>query len=294
MASRISCKLASASKVRRTSPFNLVEADHPILQATTNTSRHHPYHKAPSRAARGSTSSSTSTFVTTPTRPAVSRRKASSVRPPNRTMRDVYMDNILARYPNFVPRHDFDVFALGDGRYQGPESKIRSWLDDELAMIGDTRLAIESARDMLSAPGIATGSKPTPGDAGVFIRQIPRSQYSIRLFPGSPSFRQYCLDFVETSTHRPVNSPFEFELWAIGSHTSPNVYGPVRLRSLESAFGYAQRDITPGEEKFVLTDGMTCLLTRPGHKPIRFTVPTRRGALESFDGDDLELPQHIA
>ncbi len=136
--------------------------------------------------------------------------------------------------------------------------------------------------------------KPTLDDEGVFIRQIPRSQYSIRLFPGSPSFRQYCLDFVETSTHRPVNSPFDFELWAIGSHTSPNVCGPVRLRSLESTFGYALQDIAPGQEKFVLTDGMTCLLTRPGHKPVRFTVPSRRYATDSFDGDDLALPQHIA
>ncbi len=102
------------------------------------------------------------------------------------------------------------------------------------------------------------------------------------------------MDFVETSTCRPVNSPIKFELWMVGSHTSPHVCGPVRLHSLESAFGYSLKDIAPGEEKFVLTDGMTCVLTRPGQKPVRFTVPTRSHAVESFDGVDLDLPQLIA
>ena len=125
------------------------------------------------------------------------------------------------------------------------------------------------------------------------MRQIPRSKYSIRLFPGSPALREYCLDFVETRSGRPVNSPFEFGLWTIGNHTARHVYGPVRLRSLESAFGYSQRDILPGEEKFVLSDGMTCLLTRRGHKPVRFTVPTRTEALEPFDGDVLDFPERI-
>lgn len=72
-------------------------------------------------------------------------------------MRDVYLDNIRTRYPAFVPRHDFDIFALGDGRYKGPANKIRSWLDDELATFDNERLAIQSAREMLRAPGIATG-----------------------------------------------------------------------------------------------------------------------------------------
>ena len=53
------------------------------------------------------------------------------------------------------------------------------------------------------------------------------------------------------------------------------------------------KDVLPGEAKFVLTDGMTCVLTRPGHRPLRFTVPTRDHALDSFDGDEVDLPEYI-
>lgn len=105
--------------------------------------------------------------------------------------------------------------------------------------------------------------------------------------------KEYCLDFVETSTGKPINSPFEFGLWTVGNRTAPHVCGPVRLRSLEAAFGYSLKDVAPGEEKFVLTDGMRCMLTRPGHKPLWFTVPTRHHALESFDGDSLDLPEYV-
>ncbi len=81
-------------------------------------------------------------------------------------MRDVYMANIRSKYPTFIPRHDFDVFVIGDCRYKGPEKNIRAWLDDELAlqaaMFGDERLAIEAARKMLSGPGIVTGVSEQP------------------------------------------------------------------------------------------------------------------------------------
>ncbi len=76
-------------------------------------------------------------------------------------MRDVYIANIRTKYPTYHPRHDFDVYVLGDCRYTGPEKDIGAWLDDELAfqaaMFGDARLAIEAARDMLSGPGVVTG-----------------------------------------------------------------------------------------------------------------------------------------
>ncbi|RPD55209.1 hypothetical protein L226DRAFT_526143 [Lentinus tigrinus ALCF2SS1-7] len=214
-------------------------------------------------------------------------------------MRDVYLAQIRTRFPGFVPQNDVDLLALGGGSYKGPEEGLRAWLDNELAsmvaLVGDAQRAIEAAQDILSAPGIVTGLKPQPGDTGegIFVRQIPRSEYSIRLFPGTPAMREYCLDFVETRTGQPVNSPFKFELWLIGNGTSPHAHGRVRLRSLESAFGYLPQDISPGAEKFVLTDGMTCLLTRPGHKPVRFTVPTRTEAVEPFDGDELDLPERI-
>ncbi|TFK78993.1 hypothetical protein K466DRAFT_506375 [Polyporus arcularius HHB13444] len=215
-----------------------------------------------------------------------------------RTIRDFYLVHIRKRFPRFEPRNDFDLLALGDGRYKGPEKEVYAWLDQELAMTialsGNATQALEGATRMLSAKKTVTGWKPSPGDAGVFIRPIPGSPYSFRLFPGCRSRQEYCLDFVETATGLPVNSPFQFELWSIGTSSIPHACGPVRLRSLECSWGYSQKDIAPGAEKFVLKDGMTCLLKRPGHKAVRFTVPIRLAdAKDTSNVDDVYLPQHI-
>ena len=103
------------------------------------------------------------------------------------------------------------------------------------------------------------------------------------------------MDFVESATGMPVNSPFEFELWSAGASSTLHAHRTIRLRSLESLWGYSQKDIVSGAEKFVLRDGMTCLLKRPGHRTVRFTVPTRsRSAAHTSDVDDIDLPRHIA
>ncbi|RPD60453.1 hypothetical protein L226DRAFT_469388 [Lentinus tigrinus ALCF2SS1-7] len=215
-------------------------------------------------------------------------------------MRDVYLSHIRQRFPRFQPRHDFDILALGGGHYTGTEEGIFAWLDKELvsqvALVGDVRTALEGARSVLSADGLhVTGLKPSPGDAHVFIRPIPGSRYSIRLFPGSPVLNEFCMDFVKTATGQPVNSPFKFELWSVGASSGMDRRGAFRLRSLESAWGYSSRDILPGAEKFVLRDGMICVLKRPGHKPVRFTVPTRldNHNSDSSDMDELDFPLHI-
>lgn len=231
-----------------------------------------------------------------------------------RTIRDYYLAHIRKRFPRFRPRHDFDILALGDGRFKGTEKEVYAWLDKELAvqvaMSGDARPALEAATRMLSTKGTVTGVsicvayfflvaltsaqwKPSHGDAGVFIRPIPGTAYSFRLFPGSPSLREYCLDFIKTATGVPVNSPFEFELWSVGPSSSPHPHRPLRLRSLECSWGYLQKDIAPGAEKFVLRDGMTCVLKRPGLRSLRFTVPTRSmQAPDTSDMDDIDLPRH--
>ncbi|KAI0691406.1 hypothetical protein C8T65DRAFT_587229 [Cerioporus squamosus] len=215
-------------------------------------------------------------------------------------MRDVYMSRIRKQFPRFEPRSDLDVLALGGGHYKGTEAGVYEWLDQKLAiqvaLWGDVRPAIEGARRALSAEAVVTGLKPAPGDPHVFIRPIPHSRYSIRLFPGSAALKEYCLDFVKTSTGQPVNSPFEFELWSVGTSSGPHAHGSVCLRSLESAWGYSPQEVLPGEEKFVLRDGMVCLLKRPGHKPVRFTVPTRFDDWDSdsSDVDVLDLPLRVA
>ena len=74
------------------------------------------------------------------------------------------MADILTRFPKFSPRNDFDILALGDGRYRGLEKGLHAWLDEELAlqvaMSGDSRLPLEAARDMLNSPAVVTGVSP--------------------------------------------------------------------------------------------------------------------------------------
>ncbi|KAI9062950.1 hypothetical protein FKP32DRAFT_1721670 [Trametes sanguinea] len=123
-----------------------------------------------------------------------------------------------------------------------------------------------------------SGKKPVADDPLVFTRPVPDSNYSIRLFPGSLSLSEYCMDFVDTTTGEPVNSPFEHELWSVPNPDTPWLTIPMvgKLRSAERGHGIRQEDILPGEEKYFLRDGQTCVLMRPGKRPVRFTVPVRR------------------
>ncbi|KAL1946045.1 hypothetical protein VTO73DRAFT_15172 [Trametes versicolor] len=70
------------------------------------------------------------------------------------------------------------------------------------------------------------------------------------------------------------------------------------MTPLECSFGIPQHKIKPGEEKFLLHDGQHCLLRRPGHRDVRFTVPIRRRPKPAakktpVDADILEFPQYI-
>ena len=101
------------------------------------------------------------------------------------------------------------------------------------------------------------------------------------------------MDFVHTATGKPVNSPFKYELWSVSSTSSARP--AIRIWSLERLWGHAEKDIRPGEEKFVLRDGMTYVLKRPGCKPLRFTVPTRAtSSARRRDVDELDLPRVVS
>lgn len=101
------------------------------------------------------------------------------------------------------------------------------------------------------------------------------------------------MDFVDTATGQPDNSPFEFELWAVPNPQSPWLALPSgRLHSLERRFHVAPDKILPGEEKWVLRDGQTCLLKRPGKRDVMFTVPIRQQQQTfQYDVDILEFPK---
>ncbi|KAI0817015.1 hypothetical protein BC628DRAFT_1096054 [Trametes gibbosa] len=221
---------------------------------------------------------------------------------PRETLRDVYFDAVRKMYPYYTPKHAFEILTLTDGLYKGVASVegITEYLEDEMqSMIafykGSREAIIRKSEKTLSVEADITGMKPRPGDFGVFIRPIPDSKYSIRLFPGSKAASEYCLDFVLSSTGEPVNSPFKFNLFSGPGPTTPVGFAPtVGLRPLECAFGIAQKDILPGAEKFLLRDGQLCTLQRPGHKDIQFTVPIRRRPeLPRPDVVVLELPEYI-
>lgn len=102
--------------------------------------------------------------------------------------------------------------------------------------------------------------------------------------------REYCFDFVETATGNPVNSPFEYQLWAVPNKRTPWLPCPsAQLHSLAYNFGYEQKDIPPGVEVFVLLEGTPCVLKRPGMRPVYFEAPVRPRSLDLPDCDELDF-----
>ncbi|KAI0639080.1 hypothetical protein C8Q77DRAFT_1163273 [Trametes polyzona] len=197
-----------------------------------------------------------------------------------RPTREIFLEALRSNYPGLEPRNNFDIAMLGTTRREGTHEELYAWLDGELAAYIQSwpsyEKAMESIDRLLDTYVEPTG--PKPGDKFVFVRPIPDSDYSIRLFPGSISAAEYCMDFVETATGKAVNSPFEYELWGVPNpdmaHITMTMTG--KLRSIERAHGIKQEDILPGAERFVLRDGQSCLLKRPGKDPVMFTVPLRR------------------
>ncbi|OJT05947.1 hypothetical protein TRAPUB_3134 [Trametes pubescens] len=194
-------------------------------------------------------------------------------------------ENVRRRYPGLEPRNDFDLVQLSSAQYKGTHAEIFAELDNDLAETSEDfgyEYMMENSTSLLETYVEPTGVKPGTSalfdDKFVFVRPIPDSKYSLRLFPGSISAAEYCLDFVDSATGEPVNSPFEYELWAVPDPDAPWLSLPItgKLRSIERGHGIKQADILPGREKFILRDGQTCVLMRPGKQPVRFTVPLRR------------------
>ncbi|KAL1950998.1 hypothetical protein VTO73DRAFT_147 [Trametes versicolor] len=218
--------------------------------------------------------------------------------------RKLCIEQVHKLYPGIEARSDFDLERLSSRRYKGDPAEIYAALDKDLASNARAHgyeYIMECARKLMDSYIEPTGMKPGTSvyfdDKGVFVRPIPDSKYSLRLFPGSLSAAEYCLDFVDSATGKPVNSPFEYELWGVPDPDAPWLSMPItaKLRSIERGHGIKQKDIRPGAEKFVLRDGQTCVLMRPGKRPARFTVPLRRvetaGVVE--DVDVIDLPKVV-
>ncbi|KAH9854436.1 hypothetical protein C2E23DRAFT_775856 [Lenzites betulinus] len=216
--------------------------------------------------------------------------------------RELCLGKIRKDYPGIEPRNDFELVRICEQRFQGSPAEIYAKLDEQLVHDAKIHGYDEIMRmstqllDTYVEPSGIKPEEPRPDPKFVFLRPIPGSKYSIRLFPGSFSAAEYCMDFVESATGKPVNSPFEFELWGIPNLEAPWLSIPMcgQLRSIEKAHGIKQKDIRPGEEKFILRDGQTCVLKRPGKRPFRFTVPIRQLPTTHVETHDVaDLPKYI-
>ncbi|KAI0364691.1 hypothetical protein BV20DRAFT_983060 [Pilatotrama ljubarskyi] len=192
-----------------------------------------------------------------------------------RPLRETYLEQIYLNYPGIQPRNDWDVIQLGSSQREGTQAEVYAWLDETYAKEKSSNKDIDACvKVALDLPVAFSGRKPGPDNKLVYTRPIPDSGCSIRLFPGAHDIAEYCMDFVKTTTGRPVNSPFEFELWSVPNPETPWLTAgmTMQLRSIERAHRVKQEDIRPGEEKFILRDGQTCMLIRPGKRAVRFTA----------------------
>ncbi|KAL7280687.1 hypothetical protein PYCCODRAFT_1432596 [Trametes coccinea BRFM310] len=197
--------------------------------------------------------------------------------------REFALQNVRSRNPGIEPRNDWELLQLSSRSIKGTPAEVYAWLDAKYAREVE-RDGVEEVEwcvaEMLNTWMEPTGMKPRPGEVSkyVHVRPIPDSKYSIRLFPGSISAAEYCMDFIDSATGEPVNSPFEYELWVVPDPDTPWLGMPMcqQMRSIERIHGIKQEDILPGHEKFILRDGLTCVLNRPGKPGVRFTVPVRK------------------
>ncbi|KAI0644642.1 hypothetical protein C8Q79DRAFT_913036, partial [Trametes meyenii] len=211
--------------------------------------------------------------------------------------RELHLEIVRENHPEMTPRGDFDVLMLGShdlDREWGIEEKSE-WLsqmwEQSVRDYGSAEVVLQHARDLLDSVVEPTGRKPRPNDPDVDILTIPNDEHSIRLWPGSFTEALYCMDFIKKSTGQAVNVPKGFTLWLFPEPSAPWLQGsgPVQLISLERSFHIPPEKIHEGEEKFVLRDGMTCVLCRTGKRDVRFTVPRRERSQEAeyYDMDVL-------
>ena len=96
----------------------------------------------------------------------------------------------------------------------------------------------------------------------------------MRLFPGSLTSREYCLDYVSGTDHsKAVDAPFsECELYVAQGQGWPL----TRMWTVEEGAGIPSDQVRPGCEKYILRDGMRCVLVRPEVKAaVEFFIPQR-------------------
>ncbi|KAI0768662.1 hypothetical protein BD413DRAFT_629352 [Trametes elegans] len=211
------------------------------------------------------------------------------------TARFYYLEFIRKAHPGMQPQNDFELVTLGSDWLWGltTREQKREWLAyqwaEQVAIHGGADVALQRATALADTPGECTGRKPLPGEPNVTLIPLHNSGYAMRLWPGSFTAAEYCLDFVKKSTGEAVRTPPGYALWFVPDPSTPWLQGsaPVELVSLERGHGIPEDEILEGEEKFVLRDGMNCVLRRPGCRDARFTMPLRPRAETPYDDMDV-------
>ncbi|KAI0644643.1 hypothetical protein C8Q79DRAFT_1104947 [Trametes meyenii] len=195
------------------------------------------------------------------------------------TAREPYLEQFHKKYPGITPRDDYDIVRLGSSRRTGTAAELFAWVDEkmksDIALRGSREVVMESAESV----SVSTTDRMIPLNP-----EAHHSNYQRKPRP-------------ERDTIQPVNSPFKFELWVVPDPSAPHLRMPSgRLQSLERNFEIVQDKILPGEEKWVLRDGQTCVIRRPGERDIMFTVPMRKSLKQEQDSVDahvLEFPKEV-
>ncbi|OSD06836.1 hypothetical protein PYCCODRAFT_772448 [Trametes coccinea BRFM310] len=240
-----------------------------------------------------------------PSSPPTAAQSPNSNAPPssNRVQcRQFYTELAHSMHPDFPPQNSFDILMLGTNKltHLTTAASKRAWLDQRwqrmVRVCGSEEAARRRVDNLLDAMVEPTGRKPRSGDPDVIYIPIPGSnELALRLWPGSPSAAEYCLDFFDGNTKTPINVPAGYKLWMIPDPARPWLQ-PIcmALTSIERAYGIKSKDILPGEEKYILRDGMLCQLCRGNQKVLRFYVPLRQqasGLHGEVDDNPIVTPQ---
>lgn len=113
--------------------------------------------------------------------------------------------------------------------------------------------------------------KPHDGDL-VHTVPIPNSSLAVRLWDsGLDDPSECCLDFIDSSSLRTINSPKDWQLFPV----SQLGVAPRPIISREEIAGYEKNAIPLGEERFDVMRACCYVIRRPNHPDFLFEVPVK-------------------
>ncbi|THH29854.1 hypothetical protein EUX98_g4325 [Antrodiella citrinella] len=153
---------------------------------------------------------------------------------------------------------EMPLWALGQTAAMNSE-EVRKTMMDHMRVMVDSVEIIGFKPD-------GDGSGSADADTDVVFIPIPNNKYTIRMWVhkhghGAPWERFFTLDFFDTATNMPVNSPFkQYALWGDN----------VLWHSLRPAYIADKSVVPPGRENFIVKEGANIKFARPGKMDIVF------------------------